>query len=173
MKTLKLAVAILALGTLAISPKAEAKSLFKTQQTTPSKITAQVPRPQTENSSKAEAYLKQGLQRFESKDYQGAIEQFNQVLNIEPNNIYAYVSRGTAKMLLEQFQSAKTDFDTALKITPDIAYAHYFRGFTNYALKDKPAAIADLRKASVLFQKDGNADLAQKADNAAKEIEAS
>ncbi|BAY24769.1 TPR repeat-containing protein [Calothrix sp. NIES-2100] len=172
MKGLKLAVAILSLGTLAIASQAEAKSLFNSQQTQSAQITAQVPNSPPENNSKAANFLKRGIERFQSKDYSGAIEDFNQALKLEPKNVSAYVGRGAAKMLLEQFQAAKTDFDAALQITPDIPYAHYFRGFTNYALKDKPAAIADLRKASILFQKEGNQELAQKADSAAKEMEA-
>jgi tetratricopeptide (TPR) repeat protein len=171
MKKLKLAVAILTLGTLAIGSQAEAKNLFNSQQTQASQIIAQAPSSPPASNSNAANYLKRGIERFQTKDYSGAIEDFNQALKLEPKNTSAYVGRGAAKFLLDQFQAAKTDFDTALQITPDIAYAHYFRGFANYALKDKPAAIADLRKASTLFQKEGNQELAQKADSAAKQIE--
>jgi tetratricopeptide (TPR) repeat protein len=170
-KKLKLAVAILTLGTLAIGSQAEAKNVFHSQQTQASQIIAQAPNSPPANNNNAANYLKRAIERFQGKDYSGAIDDFNQALKLEPKNTSAYVGRGAAKFLLEQFQAAKTDFDTALEITPDIAYAHYFRGFTNYALKDKAAAIADLRKASTLFQKEGNQELAQKADNAAKQIE--
>ena len=172
MKGLKLAVAILTLGTLAIASQAEAKNAFNSQQTQVSQITAQAPNSQPQNNSNAANYVQKGIERFQSKDYSGAIENFNQALKLEPKNPSAYVGRGAAKMLLERFPDAKKDFDAALAIAPDIAYAHYFRGFTNFALKDKPAAIADLRKASTLFQKEGNQDLAQKADSAAKQMEA-
>ncbi len=171
MKGLKIAVAMIALATLTLTPKAEAKSLFHNQQI--SIVTAQVPNSQTENKSDTEADLQRGIELLDLKDYQEAIDKFNKILEIEPKNIYAYVGRGAAKMYLEQYQAAKTDFDTALEITPDISLAYYFRGFTNYALKDKPAAIADLRKASTLFKQENKIDLAQKADSAAKEIEAS
>ncbi|MBD2355140.1 tetratricopeptide repeat protein [Tolypothrix sp. FACHB-123] len=170
MKGLKLAVAILTLGTLAIASPSEAKNLSQNQQTQPSQIIAQTPTPPASNSTVSN-HLKRGIEKFQSKNYSGAIEDFNQALKLEPKNTSAYVGRGAARFLLEQFQAAKSDFDTALEITPDIAYAHYFRGFTNYALKNKPAAIADLRKASTLFQKEGNQELAQKADSAAKQIE--
>ncbi|BAZ48596.1 TPR repeat-containing protein [Nostoc sp. NIES-4103] len=173
MKGLKLAVAMIALATLTLTPKAEAKSLFNNQQTPASKVTAQLPDTKIENSSQTEYFLKRGFERFESKDYQGAIEDFNQVLKIEPKNIYAYVGRGGAKLLLGEYQAAKLDLDTALEINPDISIAYYFRAIANYALKDKPGAIADFRKASTLFKQEGKVELAQKADNAVKEIEAS
>ena len=169
MKGLKLAVAILALGTIVISPKAEAKSLSNTQQT----LVAQVPNSENEKTNNANTYFERGFKRIKEDDYKGAIEDFNQVLKIEPNNAYAYVGRGLGSFLLEQYQAAKTDFDKAIEITPDIAYAHYFRGLTSYILKDKPSAIADLRKASTLFKKEGNQDLAQKADNVIQKIQES
>ncbi|MBD2354768.1 hypothetical protein H6G41_09015 [Tolypothrix sp. FACHB-123] len=171
MKGLKFAVAIIALATLTHTPKAEAKSLFNNQPILAAKLTAQVPNSNTEKN--ADAYLQRGIERLEKEDYQGAIDEFNSLLQVEPNNIYAYVGRGAAKMYLKQYQSAKSDFDSALGITPNISLAYYFRGFTNYALQDKAAALADLRKASTLFKQENKLELAQKADNAIKEMEAS
>ncbi len=57
MKGLKLAVAILAFGTIAISPKADAKSLFNTQQIFKSQVIAQVPNSEKENTNDAKTYL--------------------------------------------------------------------------------------------------------------------
>jgi tetratricopeptide (TPR) repeat protein len=171
MKGLKFAVAMIALATLTHTPKAEAKSFFNNQQILAAKLTAQVPNSNAENNT--EAYLQRGIERLEKEDYQGAIDEFNQLLKIEPKNIFAYVGRGAAKMYLKQYQSAKSDFDTALEITPDISLAYYFRGFTNYALQDKPAALSDLRKASTMFKQENKLELAQKADSAIKEMEAS
>ncbi|MBD2205886.1 hypothetical protein H6G33_27295 [Calothrix sp. FACHB-1219] len=168
MKVLKFAVAVIALATLTQAPKAEATSLFNNSQTAAAKFIAQVP---AENN--AEASLKRGIERLDKEDYQGAATEFSNVLKIEPNNIYAYVGRGAARMYLNEYQLAKSDFDSALKITPDISLAYYFRGFTNLALKDKAGALADLRQASTLFKQENKLDLAQKADNAIKEIEAS
>jgi tetratricopeptide (TPR) repeat protein len=169
MKGLKLAVAILALGTIAISPKADAKSLFNAQQVS----IAQIPNSEKETTNDANTYLEQGFKRIEKDDYKGAIEVFNRLLKIEPNNAYAYFGRGLANFSLDQYQVAKTDFDKAIEITPDIAYAYYFRGLTSYFLKDKPSAIADLRKASTLFKKEGKQDLAQKTDSAIQKIQES
>jgi tetratricopeptide (TPR) repeat protein len=169
MKGLKLAVAILALGTIAISPKADAKSLFNAQQVS----IAQVPNSEKETTNDANTYLEQGFKRIEKDDYKGAIEVFNRLLKIEPNNAYAYFGRGLANFSLDQYQVAKTDFDKTIEITPDIAYAYYFRGLTSYFLKDKPSAIADLRKASTLFKKEGKQDLAQKTDSAIQKIQES
>ncbi|MBD2194301.1 MULTISPECIES: tetratricopeptide repeat protein [Calothrix] len=173
MKGLKFAAAILTFGTwgtFAIASQAEAKNLSPTQPT--QTIIAQTPTTPPASNSTVASYLKRGIDKFQAKNFSGAIEDFNEALKLEPKNTSAYVGRGAARFLLEQFPSAKTDFDTALEISPNIAYAHYFRGLTNYALKNKPAAIADLRKASTLFKQEGNQELAQKAENAVKQIEA-
>ncbi|WP_190233957.1 tetratricopeptide repeat protein [Nostoc sp. 'Peltigera membranacea cyanobiont' 213] len=115
MKGLKLAAAILVFGTLTCTPKSEAKSLSNTQQ-----FIAQVPDSETENPNDTETYFKRGFKRIESKDYRGAIEDFNQILKIEPKNAYAYVGRGLGNFGLDEYQAAKTDFDKAIEITPDI-----------------------------------------------------
>lgn len=168
MKVLKLAAIILVFGTLTFAPNAEAKSLLNNRQ-----VIAQVNDSKTENTNNVETYMKRGFDRLESKDYQGAIEDFNQILKIEPNNAYAYVGRGLGNFSLEDYQAAKTDFDKALEITPDIAYAYYFRGFTNVALKDKQGAIADLQKSFTLFKEQGNQEFAQKATDAIEKIQQS
>ena len=183
------------MGTIVISPKADAKSLFNPQQIPTSQVIAQVPNSENENRNDANTYLERGFKRIEKDDYKGAIEDFNQVLKIEPNNAYGYVGRGLASFFLEQYKVAKTDFDKAIEITPDIAYAHYFRGLTSYILKDKPSAlafaqrsegklavrgasptgegIADLRKASTLFKKEGKQEFVQKADSFIHKIQES
>ncbi|MEH2263294.1 tetratricopeptide repeat protein [Nostoc sp.] len=134
---------------------------------------AQVTDSQTENPNDTETYFKRGFKRIESKDYRGAIEDFNQILKIEPKNAYAYVGRGLSNFCLDEYQAAKTDFDKAIEITPDIPYAYYFRGLTNFALKDKPGAIADLQKSFTLFKKEGNQEFAQKATDALQKIQES
>lgn len=172
MKGLKLAVAILALGTIAISPKAEAKSLSN-QQTLISQVTPESPDSKKESTNSTDIIFERGFKRIEKEDYQRAIQDFNEVLKLDSKSTYAYIGRGLAYFYLEQYQAAKTDFDKALEISPDTAFAYYFRGLNSYLLKDKPNAIADLQKAGELFKKDGNQEFAQKVDTAIKKIEES
>ncbi len=172
MKGLKLAVAILALATIAISPKANASRLSY-RQTFISQVTQQSPVSKKERTNSTDILFERGFKRIEKEDYQGAIQDFNEILKLDAKSTYAYLGRGVAYFFLDKYQAAKTDFDTALEITPDIAYAHYFRGLTSYVLKDKPSAIADLQKAGELFKKEGNQEFAQKVDSAIKNIEAS
>lgn len=167
MKLWKLAASILVLGTIVISPKANAQNFLKPQQLAPLQNSGSA------NSKNVETYFTQGFKKAELKDYRGAIADFNKILEIDPNNAYAYVGRGFSRFGLASYQGAKKDFDKALEITPDIAYAHFFRGFTLVMLEDKQGAIADFKKASTLFKEEGKDEFAQKADDAVKQIEAS
>ncbi len=47
---------------------------------------------------------------MESKNYLGVIADFNQVLKIEPNNIYVYICGGVEIFNLPTYQPVKTDF---------------------------------------------------------------
>lgn len=167
MKVWKLAASILVLGTVVISPKANAQNLLTPQQLAPLQNSS------SPSYKSVETYFIQGFKQIESGDYRGAIANFNQVLNIDPNNAYAYIGRGFSRFSLGSYRGAKKDFDKALEITPDIAYAHFFRGFTLVMLEDKQGGIADLKQASILFKEEGEDELSQKADNAVKQIEAS
>ena len=167
MKVWKLAASILVLGTIVISPKANAQNLLTPQQLSPLQNSS------SPSYKSVKTYFIQGFKQIESGDYRGAIANFNQVLNIDPNNAYAYIGRGFSRFSLGSYRGAKKDFDKALEITPDIAYAHFFRGFTLVMLEDKQGGIADLKQASILFKQEGDDELSQKADNAVKQIEAS
>jgi tetratricopeptide (TPR) repeat protein len=167
MKLWKLAASILVLGTVVISPKANAQNLLTPQQLSPLQNSI------SPGSKNVETYFTQGFKQIELGDFRGAIANFNQVLNIDPNNAYAYLGRGLSRFSLGRYRGAKKDFDKALEITPDIAYAHLFRGFTLVMLEDKQGGIADLKQASILFKQEGEDELSQKADNAVKQIEAS
>jgi tetratricopeptide (TPR) repeat protein len=170
MKSWKLAAAILLLGTLTFTPKAEAKDLFKTRQ-----LITQAPNSQTENSNNAETYFRRGFERLlKQKDYQGAIEDFTQFLKIYPNNSDAYFGRGFSYFILKDYQSAKNDFDKALENNPEnklIPNILQFRGICRFELKDKPGAIADLQKASALYKQLGEQEGVQQVERALKIVQ--
>lgn len=160
MKVWKLAASILVLGTVVISPKANAQNLLNPQQLSPLQNLV------TPNSKDVDTYLTKGVKKLESKDFRGAIGDFNKIIEIDPNNSYAYLGRGLSRLGLASYQGAKKDFDKALEITPNMAYAHFFRGLTLVILDDRQGAIADLEKASTLFKEEGEDEFAQTADSA-------
>ena len=74
----------------------------------------------------AEEYFNSGRQKYEAKDYGGAIRDFNKSIELEPGSVVAYFQRAKAKKMIVDYEGAKEDFDTALL---NITYTDtYFQG---------------------------------------------
>jgi len=58
------------------------------------------------------------------KDYHGAIQDFNKVIELNPNYALAYFYRGTAKSDLEDYHGAIKDYNKAIELYPK--YAHTY-----------------------------------------------
>jgi tetratricopeptide (TPR) repeat protein len=128
-------VALLSLTTILINPIAASYA-----QSSPILLT------QTNNylvQITSDDYYKQGIEKLQSGDYQGAIEAFNQAILLNPNNIDAYISRGIAYAALTNYQKAISDYDEALKLDPSNADAYNNRGVCRQALGDFQGAIQD------------------------------
>jgi tetratricopeptide (TPR) repeat protein len=85
--------------------------------------------------------------KFESKDYRGAIEDFNKALSLDPRNTLAYAYRGHAKLNQEDYAGAIQDFNKAVELNPKFDAAYVDRGRTKSLSSDFRGAIADFTKA--------------------------
>lgn len=110
----------------------------------------------------------QGVDKLDRKDYAGAIEDFNQALQLNPHNTKAYFNRGFAYANLEKYQNAIDDYTHAIEGNPQDADAYYNRGLSYSYLENDKAAIEDLQKAAQLYQQKGLKDGYQ---DAMKQIE--
>ena len=54
-------------------------------------------------------YNRIGLARSESGDYQGAIDDYTQALNLNPGDEISYIRRGYARLQLGDYQGAIDD----------------------------------------------------------------
>jgi len=61
-------------------------------------------------------------------DYKGAVEDYNRLLRLAPNNSYAFSSRGFAKMNLNDFEGAMKDYETALSLDKKNTFVYLNRG---------------------------------------------
>lgn len=64
----------------------------------------------------AEDYLKRGNLKYENKDFQGAIEDYDKAIELNPNLAGAYYKRGIAKGRLKEYDSATIDFNKAVDL---------------------------------------------------------
>ncbi|MFN6498795.1 MAG: tetratricopeptide repeat protein [Nostoc sp. DedQUE01] len=91
--------------------------------------------------------LTQGEDKLDRRDYQGASEDYTQVIQIAPKNTNAYIKRGDARYALKDYQAAIKDYTQAIQIVPKNIDAYIKRGNTHNSLKKYQAAIKDYTQA--------------------------
>ncbi|MFL0733384.1 MAG: tetratricopeptide repeat protein, partial [Prochlorococcus sp.] len=91
--------------------------------------------------------LTSGQEKYTSGDYQGAIADYDKVIEIDPKHATAYASRCAANMNLGNQQAAIADCDKAIEINPQSDMAYTNRCAANFNSKNYKAAIADCDKA--------------------------
>ncbi|MGJ0607991.1 tetratricopeptide repeat protein [Cylindrospermopsis raciborskii] len=99
------------------------------------------------NMDNALAYIGRGNARYDLGDKQGAIVDYNQAIQINPNYADAYIGRGNARYDLGDKQGAIVDYNQAIQINPNYALAYNNRGNARYDLGDKQGAIVDYNQA--------------------------
>ncbi len=86
--------------------------------------------------------------KYEAGDIQGALNDLNQLIKLEPNSALAYMSRGILKALNQQdYQGALADYNQALQLDPKNADIYGNRAFLKTLLRDFPGATADADQA--------------------------
>ena len=107
-----------------------------------------------------------GVDRAQRGNYQGAIEDFTQLLQMSPNLAEAYISRGLARSEAGDQQGELADLSQVLTINPNYAIVYFNRGLVQARLGDNQAALEDLQRALELFTAQGDAANLQRAADA-------
>ncbi|MBD2279605.1 serine protease [Aphanizomenon flos-aquae] len=110
-----------------------------------------------ELSPRAAFYNNRGIVRDDLGDKQGAIDDYNLAIKINPNDADAYYNRGNVRDDLGDKQGAIDDYNQAIKINPNNANAYYNRGIVRNELGDKPGAIDDYNLAIKINPNDADA----------------
>ena len=96
-------------------------------------------------------YFEQGLEKFDSGNYQGAIDDYTKAIEINPKYDLAYSNRGVARVKLGDTQGAIADYNKAIEINPQDAAHYYKRGTAKELVGDLEGACADWEEASSLL----------------------
>ena len=100
----------------------------------------------------ATIYYYRGNAYYNQKEYDRAIEDYNQALKLNPKLVAAFNNRGIAYAQKGEYDRAIADFNQALLLNPKDAYAFNDRG-NAYELKgDKVKAIESYRQALAVAQ---------------------
>lgn len=99
-----------------------------------------------------------GIRKVKRGDFAGAIADFNQSLQANPQLAPAYLMRGNARWKLGDISGAINDYTKAIAQNPKYAKAYYNRAIARAASQQRSKAIQDYRKAANLFlvQKDSD-----------------
>ncbi|MBW4616892.1 MAG: tetratricopeptide repeat protein [Desmonostoc vinosum HA7617-LM4] len=92
-------------------------------------------------------YLKLGNECLEKREYEAAIINYTQALEINPDASDIYYKRGLAHYYLEDYEVAIEDYTQAIHLTADNAKAYNRRGLARYQLGEYEAAIEDYTQA--------------------------
>ncbi|WP_375470930.1 tetratricopeptide repeat protein [uncultured Nostoc sp.] len=97
------------------------------------------------------SYSIRGMIYMQMKDYQGALVDINNAIQLQPDEADNYSLRGTIHEQVEDYQAALTDYNQAIKIDPDSADYYIYRGKTRVALNDFQNALADCNQAIKIY----------------------
>ena len=99
------------------------------------------------NAESFESYLNNGREKLSDNDFQGALKEFNKVIEIDPQNWRAYHNRGLSKLELGKIEGALEDFTQAIELNQNPWSQSYFeRGIIYQKQKKHKEAIADFSK---------------------------
>ena len=109
------------------------------------------------NQLSADDLFKRGVYEALIGNYQVAIENFNQVIHIRPNDATAYANKGLARAAIGEKKGAIADFNSALHINPDLEFAYYNRGYIRFELQDYHGALTDFNQTIALDSQNADA----------------
>ncbi|BAY08326.1 tetratricopeptide repeat protein [Calothrix sp. NIES-2098] len=98
----------------------------------------------------ASKFLQSGVEKIIHSNYQAAIEDLNQAIQLQSNFGEAYSDRCLAYLQLQDYHQAIADCTQAINFTPNDAEAYLNRGLASYRQQDYAAAKADYHRAIAL-----------------------
>ena len=98
-------------------------------------------------------YLRRGNRHYDAGEYDDAITDYNQAIDLDSNIAAAYYNRGVAYTKLGKYAEAIADYDQAITLDPQDAAAYNNRGIAYRNLGKYAEAIADYDQAITLDPK--------------------
>jgi tetratricopeptide (TPR) repeat protein len=99
-------------------------------------------------TTRSYAYLSMGIDRYKEGNYDRALEDFNDAIDLNPHIAPAYNYRGSSRRLLGDYQGAIKDYHLALQVIPKNAAIVYNNlGIARSNLGDKEGAIGEYDRA--------------------------
>ena len=82
---------------------------------------------QVSQTEAATTYFNNGIAKADLGNYEGAIADFDEAIEINPQHARAYYNRGTIKAHLDNYEGAIADYNEAIAINPQHTDAYFYR----------------------------------------------
>ena len=97
-----------------------------------------------------------GLEKSNSGDHQGAIGDFNNAINADPENCQYYFQRGFSNLQVEQYQDSIEDCTHSIALNTKYTFAYHCRAEAKTTLGDYCGAIIDYDRTIDDYDSDPN-----------------
>ena len=94
-----------------------------------------------------EAYVGDGILKYQHGDLAGALAADNQALDLNSKSAPALFNRGLVKAAQNDLDGAVADYSAALQIDPNMAAAYYYRGLARHSKAELDGALSDYNQA--------------------------
>ena len=108
--------------------------------------------------SSDEEYYYRGEENYDNEEYDKAIEDFSQALNIKKSDLY-YASRGRAKESLEDYPGALSDYYRSLELDPEYSWPLYRYGYVEYLKNTEESLYSSISYFKKWLDIDGGTDI--------------
>ena len=85
-----------------------------------------------------------------SIEYDEILKEYETIIRINPDFIYAYYNRAEIFSLEKDYRAAIADYSKAIELEPQFAEAYFNRGISRLAIGETASGLDDLRKAGEL-----------------------
>ncbi|HET9711119.1 MAG TPA: tetratricopeptide repeat protein [Pyrinomonadaceae bacterium] len=92
-------------------------------------------------------YTNRSMLRLQSKDVNGALDDLNKAVSINPRVAEIYNGRAIARLQKGDLDGALADYEKAIELKPSLPSAFLGRGYFRYQKEDFDGALADFSRA--------------------------
>lgn len=95
-------------------------------------------------------FYQEGLKKSKKLNYQEAIADYTQAIELNPKLVEAYYQRGFAHSQVSNTHEAFADYTEALKLNAKLPEIYYYRGLTRFKLANLNGSLEDFNQAIAL-----------------------
>lgn len=101
--------------------------------------------------------LDSGNDKLEKQDYDGAIADFTQVIQLGPKNTQGYIGRGRARFEKQDYDGAIADLTRAIELDSKASASYFVRANARFDAQDYTGAVEDYTQVLALDPKNADA----------------